>query len=134
DLFLSPTPRRNPTSVSAGVLVFQKTEYWDQLSSLSRSQNAKPATARFLRRGFPYGFFSRDTMFCLYNEVSYPGPHPLPTTWVPKDSERNMTYAPENIVRMKRGKIVTHYILSLVEPVAYHIQLDAGTFFGMKAG
>ena len=55
--------------------MFSKTEYWDQLPSLSSESKREDATARFLRRGFPYGFFSRDTLFCLYNEVSYPDRH-----------------------------------------------------------
>ena len=53
DLFLSPTPPE-PTAVSAG-FVFSKTEYWDQLPSLSRSQNAKPP-----RRAFGAGAFLMD--------------------------------------------------------------------------
>ena len=40
-------------------------------------------------------------------------PHALPPPWPPTPSERNVTNAPENIVRMKRGKIVTHYTLDL---------------------
>src|ERR1017187_10684677 len=54
DLFLSPTPPE-PTSVPAG-FVFSKTESWDQLPSLSPESKREDATARFLRRGFPYGF------------------------------------------------------------------------------
>ena len=53
--------------------MFSKTEYWDQLPSLSSELKREDATARLLRRGFPYGFFSRDTLFCLYGKVSYPG-------------------------------------------------------------
>jgi hypothetical protein len=53
--------------------------------------------------------FSRDTVFRLYSEVSYPGPYPLRAPWLPTPSDRNVTNAPENIVRMKRGKIVTYY-------------------------
>src|SRR5580692_11776005 len=40
---------------SAG-FVFQKTEYWDQLPSLSSELKREDAPERFLRRGFPYGF------------------------------------------------------------------------------
>jgi hypothetical protein len=40
--------------------------------NLSRSPNAKSATACFLRRGFLMDF-SRDTLFCLHNELSCPG-------------------------------------------------------------
>jgi len=39
-------------------------------------------------------------------------PHPLPAPWLPTPSEKIATNAPENIVRMKRGKIVTHYTIS----------------------
>src|ERR1039457_2580226 len=41
-------------------------------------------------------------------------PHPLPAPWLPTPSEKNVTNAPENIVRMKRGKIMTHYGLLVV--------------------
>ena len=33
----------------------------------------------------------------------------VPAQWLPTPSDRNVTNAPENIMRMKRGKIVTHY-------------------------
>jgi hypothetical protein len=36
-------------------------------------------------------------------------PHRLPAPWLKTPSDRNVTNAPENIVRMKRRKIVTHY-------------------------
>src|SRR6202051_1920953 len=42
-------------------------------SELVLGVKREDATARFLRRGLPYGFFSRDTLFCLYRKVSYPG-------------------------------------------------------------
>ena len=72
-------PRRQPPSVPAGfVFVFSETEYWDQLPSLSSESKREDATARFLRRGFPYGFFSRDTLLCLHSKVSYPGLAPWP--------------------------------------------------------
>src|ERR1019366_293666 len=41
-------------------------------------------------------------------------PHRLPAPWLKTPSDRNVTNAPENIVRMKRGKIVTRYRLSRV--------------------
>ena len=66
----SVLPRRSLYRFRRG-FVFSEKEYWDQLPSLSRSQNAKPATARFLRRGFLM-VFSRDTLFCLHSKVSYP--------------------------------------------------------------
>jgi len=65
--------------------------------------------------------FSRDTVFRLYSEVSYPGPYPLRAPWLPTPSDRNVTNAPENIVRTKREKIVTHYtsgLLALSQPQA----------------
>jgi hypothetical protein len=55
--------------------VFSKTEYWDQLPSLSSESNAKSATARFLRRGFPYGF-SRGIPCSAYT-TKYPIPAAL---------------------------------------------------------
>ena len=66
-------PRRNLASVSAGFVLSQK-EYWDQLPSLSsESKKAKSATASLFAPGLSLWIFSRDTLFCLYNEVSYPG-------------------------------------------------------------
>src|SRR4029453_13275203 len=71
------------------------------------------------RRAFCAGAFlmdfSRDTVFRLYSEVSYPGPYPLRAPWLPPPSDRNVTNAPENIVRTKRGKIVTHYTIPPVK-------------------
>jgi hypothetical protein len=52
--------------------VFQKTEYWDQLPSLSSELKREDATARFLRRGFPYGF-SRGIPCSAYT-AKYPIP------------------------------------------------------------
>ena len=54
-----------------GVRVFQ-TEYWDQLPSLSSESKREDATARFLRRGFPYGF-SRGIPCSAYT-AKYPIP------------------------------------------------------------
>ena len=73
DLFLSPTPP-DPTSVSAG-FVFSKTEYWDQLPSLSSESKREASHGALFAPGLSLWIFSRDTLFCLYNEVSYPDPH-----------------------------------------------------------
>src|ERR1017187_4052049 len=61
-------------------------------------------------------------------------PHPLPAPWLPTPSERNVTNAPENIVRMKRGKIVTHYTLATFQdtPIGgilgpFDLAFDRGT-------
>src|ERR1035438_4923889 len=40
-------------------------------------------------------------------------PQQVPAAWPPIPSERNVTNAPESIVRMKPGKIVAHYRLFL---------------------
>src|SRR5580704_8381885 len=68
DLFLSP-PRRS--RLRRG-LCFQKTEYWDQLPSLSSESNAKTPRRAFCA-GATLSVFSWDTLFCLYGKVSYPG-------------------------------------------------------------
>ena len=52
--------------------MFSKTEYWDQLPSLSSESKHEDATARFLRRGFPYGF-SRGIPCSAYT-AKYPIP------------------------------------------------------------
>ena len=51
---------------------FQKQDYWDQLPSLSSELKREDATARF-GAGASLLILSRDTLFCLYSEVSYPG-------------------------------------------------------------
>jgi hypothetical protein len=67
----SVLPRREPTSVSAG-FVFSKQNTGISFRACPRSQNAKPATARFGRRGFPYGF-SRGIPSSAYT-TKYPIP------------------------------------------------------------
>jgi hypothetical protein len=54
--------------------VFSKTEYWDQLPSLPSELKREDATARFLRRGFPYGF-SRGIPASAYTTK-----YPIPTS------------------------------------------------------
>ncbi len=49
--------------------------------------------------GLSLWIFSRDTLFCLYNEVSYPDLTPVPLT----QSDNNVTNTAENIVRMEPG-------------------------------
>jgi hypothetical protein len=84
--------------------VFTKTEYWDQLPSLSSESKREDGHGALFAPGLSKWIFSRDTHICLYNAVSYP---PSPTS-----SESNMRNALENIVRMEQGKIVTRYSLS----------------------
>jgi len=62
-------PRRSLIGFG-GVRVF-KTEYWDQLPSLSSESKREAATARFGAVASLLIFW-RDTLFCLDNEVSYP--------------------------------------------------------------
>jgi len=72
-------------------------------------------------------------VFRLYSEVSYPGPYPLRAPWLPTPSDRNVTNAPENIVRTKREKIVTHYRNALAQEIlapALHIPSSALTLDG----
>jgi hypothetical protein len=80
--------------VSAGVRV-SKTEYWDQLPSLSSESKREAATARFCAVASSL-IFRRDTLFCLYNEVSYPDPthsRAMPAYTVRKEcDERNGKY------------------------------------------
>ena len=81
----SVLPRRTPTSVSAG-FVFSKQNTGISFRACPRSQNAKPATARFLRRGFPYGF-SRGIPCLPIPGSILSRPHRLPAPWVPTQSE-----------------------------------------------
>ncbi len=112
DLQPRPVPQSTPpepTSVSAG-FAFSKTEYWDQLPSLSSELKREDATARFMRRGFPYGV-SRGIRCSAYT-----GRYPIPasgliTQRLHMPSGRNLKNTPENMVRMGPGKIATHYRL-----------------------
>src|ERR1700693_4450825 len=107
DLFLSP-PRRNRSRLRRG-FVFQKTEYWDQLPSLSSESKREDATARFLRRGFPYGL-SRGILCSAYTR-RYPIPaSQLPALRSPATSVRNVKNAAQNVVRVEPGRIAVHYI------------------------
>jgi len=78
--------------------------------------------------------FSRDTVFRLYSEVSYPGPYPLRAPWLPTPSDRNVTNAPENIVRTKREKIVTHYNIPHILHAWHHMLDYAMTGFSPTGG
>ena len=88
DLQPRPVPQSTPPKPAigfGGVLCFQKAKYWDQLPSLSSESKREDATARFrlADRSYAKGelfvpglslwIFSRDTLFCLYRNVSYPG-------------------------------------------------------------
>jgi hypothetical protein len=85
-----------------------KTEYWDQLPSLSSESRREASHGAPFAPGLSYGFSRRDTLFCLYNEVSYPG-HTRSLRLAAYTVRDNVTNAPENVVRTKRGNIVTHY-------------------------
>src|SRR3984957_20020684 len=61
------------TEAGFGGVCVSKNRILGSASELVLGVKREDATARFLRRGFPYGFFSRDTSFCLYSKVSYPG-------------------------------------------------------------
>jgi hypothetical protein len=52
--------------------VFSKTEYWDQLPELVSESKREASHGAFFAPGLSLWIFSRDTLFCLYNEVSYP--------------------------------------------------------------
>ena len=126
DLQPRPVPQSTPPKpkpASAG-FVFQKTEYWDQLPSLSSELKREDATAHFLRRGFPYGV-SRGIPCSAYT-AKYPIPASgLPTLRLSTPSDRNVRSAPENIVRMERGKTVTHYNTGLSAASLYQQRLIA---------
>jgi hypothetical protein len=65
-------------SVSAGFLfAFKKTEYWDQLPSLSLESKREDSHGALFAPGLSKWIFSRDTHICLYNGVSYPCPRAL---------------------------------------------------------
>src|SRR6202162_370203 len=124
DLFLSP-PRRNRSRLRRG-FVFQKTEYWDQLPSLSSESKREDATARFLRRGFPYGL-SRGILCSAYTR-RYPIPaSQLPALRSPATSVRNVRNAAQNVVRVEPGRIAVHYTRHFLdEPMgSEHAELPA---------
>jgi hypothetical protein len=52
--------------------VFSKTEYWDQLPELVSESKREASHGALFAPGLSLWIFSRDTLFCLYNEVSYP--------------------------------------------------------------
>ena len=49
-----------------------KTEYWDQLPELVSESKREASHGALFAPGLSLLTFSRDTLFCLYNEVSYP--------------------------------------------------------------
>jgi hypothetical protein len=53
--------------------VFSKPEYWDQLPELVSESKREVSHGALFAPGLSLGIFSRDTLFCLYNEASYPG-------------------------------------------------------------
>jgi len=115
DLQPRPVPQSTPPEpalVSAGFCVF-KTEYWDQLPSLSSELKREDTTARFLRRASLW-VSSRDTPFCLYREVSYPDLRARPAKST-VTSDKNVRNALQNIVKTERGKIAIHYTIDMAE-------------------
>src|SRR5206468_11768039 len=87
--------------------VFSKTKYWDQLPSLSSESKREDATARFLRRGFPYGFSSGIPCSAYTRKYPIPGTRRGPYT-VGQQCVKNTV---ENIVRIKPVNIVNRYII-----------------------
>src|ERR1035437_3513339 len=67
----SVLPPPEPQQFGRG-FVFSKTEYWDQLPSLSSEFKCEACHGALFAPGLSLWIFSRDTLFCLYNEVSYP--------------------------------------------------------------
>ncbi len=104
----SVLPPPEPTGASAG-FVFLKHNTGISFRACPRSPKRDDAPARSLRRGFPYGVFRRDTLFCLHNEVSYPARSGSLDLRGSIRYRSNVTYSPEIIVRTKPGKIVAHY-------------------------
>jgi hypothetical protein len=93
-----------------GVLCFQKTEYWDQLPSLSSESNAKTSRSAFCAGAFLMGFLAG--ILCSAYTERYPIPASgLAALRLPTPSDRNVKNALENIVRMEPGKSATHYIV-----------------------
>jgi hypothetical protein len=110
DLQPRPVPQSTPPKpkpASAG-FVFPKTEYWDQLPSLSSESNAKTPRREFCAGAFLMDF-SRGILRSAYT-AKYPIPASgRPALRLPTPSDRDVKNALENIERMERGKIVTHY-------------------------
>jgi hypothetical protein len=80
----------------------------DEISGGDFGLKFAPIAARFLRRGFPYGF-SRGIPGSAYTE-RYPIPASAPITlWLLMSSGKNLKNTLENIVRMERREIATRY-------------------------
>ena len=86
-----------------GVLCIQKQNTGISFRACPRSPKREDATARFLRRGFPYGF-SRGIPCSAYTGT-YPIPgSQAPALRLPTPSGRNLKNALENIARMEPGE------------------------------
>jgi hypothetical protein len=75
DLQPRPVPQSTPPkpiSVSAG-FVFSKTEYWDQLPSLSSELKREDSHGALFAPGFPYEFSGGILCSAYTRKVSYPG-------------------------------------------------------------
>lgn len=107
-------------------LCFPKQNTGISFRACPRSQNAKTATARFLRRGFPNKVFSRDTHICLCNGVSYPCPRALATYIVREKCERSTgnyreNGAGENCDPLHLSRAATLDIINTVAMLGFHV-------------
>ena len=102
----SVRPRRNPPRFRRGSC-FQKQNtgisFRACLGVKTRSQPRRAFCAGAFLMGFSRGIPRLPIQRSILSR-----PHPLRAPWLPTHSDRNVTNAPENILRMERGKIVTH--------------------------
>src|SRR3984885_5525952 len=114
DLQPRPVPQSTPPEpkpASAGFCV-SKNRILGSASELVLGVKCEDATARFLRRGFPYGF-SRGILCSAYT-AKYPIPASgLPAQGSPATADRNVRNAAENVVSVEPGRIAIHYTVAM---------------------
>ncbi|HMC62179.1 MAG TPA: hypothetical protein VKJ01_23490, partial [Candidatus Solibacter sp.] len=76
--------------------MFLKTEYWDQLPSLSSESKREASHGALFAPGLSLWIFSRDTLFRLYNAVSYPGPRAISADTVRQECDERTGKHREN--------------------------------------
>jgi hypothetical protein len=88
--------------------VFSKTEYWDQLPSLSSELKMRRRPGSLFAPGLSLWIFSRDILFRLYRKVSYPSftPHQAQGTYaIRQESEKRAGEYRENGAREDRDPL-----------------------------
>src|ERR1019366_7991096 len=93
-----------------GVRVFKNRILGSASEPVLGVKNAKTPRRAFCAGAFLMDFLAGYPVLPIQRSI-LSRPNPLSAPWLPTPSERNVTNALENIVGMKQGKIVTHYII-----------------------